>query len=77
MNYLIGGLTPREHFHLYGMLPNDAVERLLDMAEQFAEFLTIVTEISPDLINQAYSNPEAYNLDLIRALSKILREIKK
>jgi hypothetical protein len=76
MATLIGGLTPREHFHLHGSLPTDAVEQLLDQAEIFSDFVEIVTEIAPDLSAQAYSNPDAYDLDLVRALLKILREIK-
>ncbi len=77
MNNLIGGLTPREHFHLHGNLPTEEIELLLDQSDLFADFVAIATEIAPDLTNQAYSNPEAYNLDLVRSLLKILREVKK
>lgn len=77
MNNLIGGLTPREHFHLHGTLPNGAIERLLDLTDQFANFVAIVTEISADVINQAYKNPENFDLERVQALLKILREINQ
>jgi hypothetical protein len=74
MNTLIGGLTPREHFHQHGNLPTFAIEQLLDRTDFLNQLVTIITEISPDLTSQAYSNPEAFNLDQINVLLKILRE---
>ncbi len=77
MNTLIRGLTPREHFQLHGTLPANAIEQVLDQLDLFSDFLEIATEISPDLINQAYSNPEAFDINLIHAFLNNLREIQK
>jgi hypothetical protein len=77
MNSLIGGLTPREHFRMHGEVPGHVIERMFDQIELLSDLAGLVTELSHDLSSQAYSNPDAYDLNRVRSLLKILREVNQ
>ena len=77
MSTFIGGLTPRKYFHLYGKLPPDATEHILDQIDLFYDLAAIATLISHDLTSQTFSNPTAFDLIQVRALSRVLSETNK
>ncbi len=77
MNSLIRGLTPREHFRMHGEVPHHVIERMLDQIDLLSDLAGLVTEISHDLSSQAYLNPDAYDLNRVHSLLKILRQVNQ
>ena len=73
MGMRLCGLSPKEHFRLYGTLPTDVQEKLIEEHGKLVRLLQAANEIATDLEEQAYRNHECFETQPVAEFLKCVR----